>query len=207
MLLYYDRNTILPVRYSTDHKQQTRKRILGAAAAAFRRHGYAATGIDAVMASAKLTAGAFYAHFRSKRDLLAGALDEAFRKSRQSWPKELKELRGPSWTRQFASFYLSTGHRDAADIGCPMPSLTPEIGRNDIHVRQVFERHLRDRVDTVVHQANCTATDRARAISAIALSVGGLMLARAVKDSAFSDEILASCRVALTDELLGSEKA
>ncbi|HXZ32438.1 MAG TPA: TetR/AcrR family transcriptional regulator [Terriglobales bacterium] len=193
------------MRYPIHHKQLTRERILKAAAAMFRRHGYAASGVDAVMASAKLTAGAFYAHFRSKQVLLAKALDAAFRQSREDWPEELKSLRGRGWVRQFAFFYLSEGHRDAANRGCPMPSLTAEIGRSGEATRKVFEQHLRGLVDTVAQQVNATAPDRAHAISAIALSVGGLMLARTVKDRAFSNEILAACRSALTEEYAAAE--
>jgi hypothetical protein len=49
------------MRYPADRKQQTSQRILNAASTLFRSRGYDATGIDAVMASADLTAGAFYA--------------------------------------------------------------------------------------------------------------------------------------------------
>jgi TetR/AcrR family transcriptional repressor of nem operon len=83
------------MRYPLDHKRQTRERILGAAAALFRRRGYAATGVDAVMASAHLTAGAFYSHFRSKQVLLAKALDTAFRQSRRDWQNRAQRLARP----------------------------------------------------------------------------------------------------------------
>jgi TetR/AcrR family transcriptional repressor of nem operon len=187
------------MRYPLDHKWQTRERILGAAAALFRRYGYSATGVDAVMASADLTAGAFYSHFRSKQVLLAKALDTAFRQSRSDWQNLLKGLRGRQWVRKFAAFYLGEGHRDAADLGCPMPALSPEISRSGKASRAVFEQHLRDLVDTVAQQVNSTAPDRRHAISAIALSVGGLMLARAVKDRGFSNEILSACREAVVE--------
>lgn len=187
------------MRYPNDHKRKTRERIRSAAAAIFRRRGYAATGVDAVMASAKLTAGGFYAHFRSKRALLAEALDEAFKESRMGWPEALKSLRGRPWIRQFASFYLSEAHRDDAGLGCPMPSLTPEVWRNGDASRKVFEQHLRRLVETVTKQVSGNRADRAHAISAIALSVGGLMLARTVSEQGFSEEILAACRTALAD--------
>jgi TetR/AcrR family transcriptional repressor of nem operon len=187
------------MRYPFDHKSQTRERILAAAAALFRRQGYSATGVDAVMASADLTAGAFYSHFRSKQVLLAKALDTAFRQSRRDWQNPLKGLRGRQWVRKFAAFYLSEEHRDVADVGCPMPALTPEISRSGEASRAVFERHLRDLVDTVAQQVDSTTPDRGHAISAIALSVGGLMLARAVKDRGFSDEILSACRGAVVE--------
>src|SRR5262245_50996245 len=37
------------MRYPRDHKENTRRRILDAAAAVFRKRGYQAAGVDAVM--------------------------------------------------------------------------------------------------------------------------------------------------------------
>jgi TetR/AcrR family transcriptional repressor of nem operon len=187
------------MRYPADHKQRTSERIVRAAAALFRKRGYTATGIDAVMAAADLTAGAFYAHFRSKENLLAEALGAAFRESRSHWPERPKGLRGRPWVREFASLYLSKGHRDTPDRGCPMPALAPEIARMGGKSRGEFERHLRGLVDTVGKQVNSASPDRHRAISAIALCIGGLMLSRAVKDQAFSHEILNACRDAVVE--------
>src|SRR5215831_14851129 len=117
------------MRYPPDHKRRTGERIRAAAAALFRKRGYAATGVDAVMASANLTAGAFYAHFPSKESLLAAALDAAFCQSGSHWPARLGGLRGRAWMRAFASFFLSREHRDAPEGGCPMPALAAEVGR------------------------------------------------------------------------------
>ena len=58
-------------------KEKTHERILAAAADLFRRNGFAATGVDAVMANAGLTAGGFYSHFRSKEDLLSKVIEHS----------------------------------------------------------------------------------------------------------------------------------
>jgi TetR/AcrR family transcriptional repressor of nem operon len=187
------------MRYGAGHKAQTKSRILDAAAGLFRSRGYQATGVDAVMASADLTAGAFYAHFSSKEDLLAGALDNAFQQSRAGWPARIDRLSGAAWLRAFASFYLSREHRDHADRGCPMPALAQEVGRLGDESRQVFERHLRGLVDTVDKHIEQDSRDAGAAISKVALSVGALVLARAVSDPDFSDRILSACRDALVD--------
>src|SRR5262245_57495578 len=186
------------MRYAAGHKAQTRARILEAAAGLFRSGGYQSTGVDAVMAAADLTAGAFYAHFSSKEDLLAGALESAFEQSRSDWTR-IDRLKGAAWLRAFASFYLSREHRDRADRGCPMPALAPEVGRLGDESRDVFERHVRDLVDTVDRHIAPDSRDVRAAIPKIALSVGALVLARAVNDPAFSDQILSACRDALVD--------
>ncbi len=183
------------MRYPADQKQRTSQRILNAASGLFRSRGYDSTGIDAVMASADLTAGAFYAHFRSKEDLLAQSLESAFSQSGNAWSKRLANLKGSDWVRKFASAYLSKAHRDNPGQGCPMPALASEIARIGGPSRAVFERHLRGLIDMVGEHVN---TDRA--IPAVALCVGGLMLARAVDDPKFSDQILTACRAAVVEE-------
>src|SRR4051812_50176678 len=66
------------MRYPPAHKHATRRRILEAASQAFRERGVAETGVDEVMRRAGLTHGGFYAHFRDKTELIAGACGSAF---------------------------------------------------------------------------------------------------------------------------------
>jgi TetR/AcrR family transcriptional repressor of nem operon len=188
------------MRYPADHKQQTGQRILNAASTLFRSRGYDATGIDAVMASADLTAGAFYAHFRSKEDLLAHSLESAFCDSGVRWSRRLANLRGNEWVRKFASAYLSKAHRDNPELGCPMPALASEIGRIGGRSRAVFEKRLRGLIDMVGSEIGRDSPNQDEAIAAIALCVGGLMLARAVDDPKLSDKILSACRAAVVKE-------
>ena len=189
------------MRYPSDQKQQTSQRILDAASALFRKHGYEATGIDAIMDSADLTAGAFYSHFRSKDDLLARSLEAAFCQSENAWSRRLENLRGRDWVRKFASAYLSKAHRDNPEQGCPMPALASEIARIGGPSRAIFEQRLRDLIYMVGREINPDSPNKNAAIPAIALCVGGLMLARAVDDSRLSDRILTACRDAVVEEI------
>ena len=182
------------MRYPADRKQQTTQRILDAASTLFRKDGYEATGIDAIMEYAGLTAGAFYAHFASKEALLAKSLDSAFCQSKSAWSRRLTNLKGPEWVRRFADAYLSKAHRDNPGLGCPMPALAPEIGRVGGPSREVFEQYLRGLIELVSHE-----TGSKNAIPAIALCVGGVMLSRAVDDSKLSDKILSACRAAVVE--------
>jgi TetR/AcrR family transcriptional regulator, transcriptional repressor for nem operon len=188
------------MRYSADQKHRTNQRILNAASALFRSRGYGATGIDAVMDSADLTAGAFYAHFRSKEDLLAQSLESAFRQSGSAWSRRLENLQGRDWVRKFASAYLSKAHRDDPEHGCPMPALASEIARIGGRSRVIFEQRLRGLIDMVGHEIDPDSPNKDRAIPAIALCIGGLMLARAVDDPKLSDKILAACRAAVVEK-------
>jgi AcrR family transcriptional regulator len=55
---------------------QTRTRILDAAAEAFADHGYAATGVDEICRRAGLSKGGFYHHFPSKQALFLALLEQ-----------------------------------------------------------------------------------------------------------------------------------
>ena len=59
------------MRYSTDHKQATRHRILQAAGRRFKQEGIDGACAATVMSDAGMTNGAFCAHFASKEDLVA----------------------------------------------------------------------------------------------------------------------------------------
>jgi AcrR family transcriptional regulator len=58
-------------RYSQEHKDATRRRIIETAGRRFKQDGIDGSGIATLMADAGLTNGAFYAHFDSKDDLVA----------------------------------------------------------------------------------------------------------------------------------------
>ena len=54
------------MRYSDTHKEETRKKVLKAAAVAVRAKGPDGVGVAEIMAEAGLTHGGFYAHFPRK---------------------------------------------------------------------------------------------------------------------------------------------
>ena len=65
------------MRKSRTEAAKTRERIVTAAAAEFRQHGIAATGLADLMKAAGLTHGGFYRHFASKDQLVAEACSAA----------------------------------------------------------------------------------------------------------------------------------
>src|SRR4029077_7942511 len=72
------------MRKSRIEAAKTRERIVTAAAAEFRQHGIAATGLADLMKAAGLTHGGFYRHFASKDQLVA----EVARPRSPRWPRE-----------------------------------------------------------------------------------------------------------------------
>ena len=193
------------MRYPADQKHKTSEKIVRASGRLFRKHGYAATGVDAVMASADLTAGGFYSHFRSKEDLLAATLDAVFQNAKQERPQALNELKGPAWLKAFVEFYLSPEHRNGSDHGCPISTLATEVARVGGKPREVFERHVTGVIDAIARQFDEQHPDRERAIASMALCIGGITLARGVGSRKLSEEILAASRKAAIKEVDGEK--
>ena len=117
------------MRYSPDHKEKTRARILESAATVFRRQGYHATGVDKVMEEAGLTAGGFYAHFASKDALLAEALEHYATKNTGKFEGGQKDASDREQVKAIVDRYLTASHRRHPERGCPLPSLAAEVAR------------------------------------------------------------------------------
>jgi TetR/AcrR family transcriptional repressor of nem operon len=151
------------MRYPPDHKRQTRQRILVAAGVVFRRRGFSAAGVDEIMQEAELTAGGFYAHFRSKEELFAAAFLEQLHQSQtlsgDAPSSEAVDIRGaevgpgdvgPSDVgprrgerlRGMARRYLSRAHRCRIEQGCPLPPLLADLPRQDVAMRREFQKFL-----------------------------------------------------------------
>jgi TetR/AcrR family transcriptional repressor of nem operon len=91
--------------------------------------------------------------------------------------------------------YLSTSHRDDASDGCPLPAVVGEIATAAPEHREVLAEQLDDlAADLSRYLPREGASRRTTALATIALMFGGLSLARAVKGTALSDEILRACR-------------
>jgi TetR/AcrR family transcriptional repressor of nem operon len=156
------------MRYSTDHKQATRQRILEAAGRRFKQDGIDGAGVAAVMSDAGLTNGAFYAHFASKEDLVANVLADQLRAQRQSF-----DAPDRGGLEAFIRSYLSPQHRDQCADGCPSAALLDEIARRPAATKQVFTDELMGVIDDIASRLDPTDAEAARAD---ALTLFGLML-------------------------------
>lgn len=184
------------MRYSKEHKTYTRTRIIEAAGRTFRKQGYLGAGIDGIMQTAGLSHGGFYAHFRSKDELLAETIRANMERLRQRWFGGLDELSGLAWLRVVLDRYLSQDHRDEPEKGCMMPPLVSELARANELLRASFEAELCQLVDEIAAKLppDPTLTARERALATLSVSVGAMALARAVKDPELSSEILAASK-------------
>src|ERR1041385_8788638 len=99
-------------------KEETRERILRAAARAIRKHGYEGVGVAEVMKEAGLTHGGFYAHFESRDALLAAAADQAGAESIEHLTRALAAAKPGRELTALVDAYLSDGHLAAPEQGC-----------------------------------------------------------------------------------------
>src|SRR3954464_11970736 len=114
------------MRYSKDHKQATRQRILEAAGRRFKKDGIDGAGVAAVMSDAGLTNGAFYGHFKSKEDLVANVLPDQLRAQRQSFGAHPE---GGAGVGPLLRPSLAPEHRDQCAGGSRRPALIDKIVR------------------------------------------------------------------------------
>jgi AcrR family transcriptional regulator len=176
-------------RYSEQHKQETRRRILDVAGRRLKRDGIDGSGIATLMNDADLTNGAFYAHFSSKEDLVAATVAEQIRGQRAAMAAV-----GPGRTglERVVRSYLSKEHRDDPGNGCPSAALLDEIGRCPDSVRRAYTDGMVGMIDDLA--ARLAPKDlhsaRVRVFGVFASMVGTLQLARALTDRELSDAVL-----------------
>ncbi|AKU16861.1 TetR/AcrR family transcriptional regulator [Luteipulveratus mongoliensis] len=178
-------------RYSPEHKEATRRRMIETAGRRFKSDGIDRSGIAALVADAGLTNGAFYGHFASKDDLVASVVAQQLADQVavvSSLPVGLASVEA------FVREYLSPAHRDDLPGGCPSAALLDEIGRCDVAVREAYTRGASAMIEAIAHHLDDGDPQRTseRAIGLFSLLVGSLQAARAVTDPELSDRILAA---------------
>jgi TetR/AcrR family transcriptional regulator, transcriptional repressor for nem operon len=193
----------------TEQKEQSHETILESAARLVREKGIAGAGVAQVMKGAGLTVGGFYAHFASKEALIDEALRRTGVRMRNRLFEKIEDKPKADRADVLLKRYLSAANRDHPTIGCPLPAVVGEVGSTapEYHVvlsEQVaalakeMEKHLPEEAHEL--------SPKLLALGLVALMYGGLSLARAVRDTSLSDEVLKACR-ALGKLALTSKKS
>ncbi len=182
-------------------KAATRRRIVDAAAALFRRDGIDAVGVDAVMRAAGLTHGGFYAHFASKEALVAEACADALNASADRWRRVAEAPDRAAAVARLVETYLAPGRLTATERGCVLPLLAGELARRP-DACAALDDAMRTMMDTLA-PADAGAeggADRQAGMAALATMVGAVALARLAQDPAFAEEILNAARARVLGE-------
>lgn len=159
------------MRYTANHKQTTRAHLLKVTGSLVKKQGFAATGVDALMAAAGLTSGAFYSHFGSKKALLEAIIENELARSQRFFAAE-----SPEAAMVAVEKYLSLEHINHPETGCPLPTLTSEIARADASTRAAFEAGM----GKLQQQIAAVLQDQDKAWAVIAMMMGAVSMARAL---------------------------
>ena len=143
--------------WSKEHKSETRARIVQAAADAFRERGIDGIGVAEVMKRADLTHGGFYAHFKSKDDLVKAAFDQMSR-----------EIAGTVG----ATEYLAERHMLHPERGCPLPTVGTELVRSGAKMRRSVAGEIRTRLARIAGRLGKRRDTETDAAGAFACMVG-----------------------------------
>jgi TetR/AcrR family transcriptional repressor of nem operon len=191
------------MRYSSDHKAETRERVLKEAATAIRRDGVDRVGVAQVMGAAGLTHGGFYAHFASKDDLVAQAVEFMFQDRYAAFFDGLEEVEPRDALTRFVDRYLSMRHRDARDAGCPIPVLAGQLPHLPEAAQARFVTAVERLTDAVASLLRRLGAAEVEAVSSavIAEMVGAVALARVHADDAKAEAMLASVRESVKAKL------
>lgn len=102
---------------------------------------------------------------------------------------------GLDWLERAVAAYLSPINREHPQ-GCPYPSILSAVAIGPPEVKAAFTDAMRLRIGAYEEHAPRLpgVTPRERALAATALTIGGLLLARACRGDVLSDEILGACK-------------
>jgi TetR/AcrR family transcriptional repressor of nem operon len=169
------------MRYPAEHKQQTRERIVRAAARRFRSRGSEGAAIADLMQDLRLTHGGFYRHFGSKEGLVAAAFETALKESGDRAIAAIEKAPAGGEMRAMIDAYLDPKHCDDMAGGCPVAALASEIARRPKGSRGPFLQALRAHIRRMEqYMPGDTAEERRQKTIALFTGMAGtLTVARA----------------------------
>jgi len=182
--------------YPAGHHEQIRRKIVDSARRLFNRKGFGAASITEVMQNAGLTHGGFYSYFQSKSDLYREAVNCFLTDPewKNCWEGVHVDLSATDVGAQIVNAYLSRQHLEDIENSCPMVALPTDVARSDEATRQAFETVFRAMVSVLERSLPGKRTkSRVRAQAIAALSIGGMVVARALVDRAHADQLRRSC--------------
>ena len=187
------------MRYTNEYKEHARANLVESGGRHAKRHGFGSSGMAELAAAAGVTTGSMYKHFSGKSELFVAIITAELKRTADMYAAV--DAANPVEVTGALAGYLSLSHVRHPELGCPLPSLTPEIGRSEATVKQAFEQGIQS-----IH-ANVSGltgnSDTAWAV--MAQNVGAVMLARAMRSEAMQRELLNAVRHA-GDQLIRSAK-
>lgn len=191
------------MRYDTEHKQRTYSKVVKAASHAIRSHGPDKIGVASLMSKVGLTHGGFYAHFKSKDELVSEAITHMFDERYEAFQKCFKDVTKAEGLHKYIDLYLSTLHRDRRDKGCPLVSLSGDIARLPLATRRRFEAGMARLIAAIADALSALGHSEAEilAMSVMSEMVGAVALSRSVPNVELGEKFLATARASVKARL------
>lgn len=178
-----------------EQKIRTHEAILQSAARLLRQRGIAGARVADVMSAAGLTVGGFYAHFASKEALVDDALQRTGAELRQKLFDGLDDKSPEERADSVIKRYLSITHRDYPEGGCAMATVATEVALTAPEHRDALGRQVGAFVEALIANLPPGAMPRRTlALGLVATFVGGISLARALRGSDLSNDVLKASR-------------
>jgi len=185
------------INAKAEQKERTHESILASAARLLRSRGIAGARVAEVMGGAGLTVGGFYAHFASKEALVDDVLRRTAARLRERLFVGLDAKDEADRAEVVLKRYLSAAHRDDVENGCPFPAVVGEVATTAPEHREVLGEQVETfakELQALLPRGGNRLAPRHMAIGLLALMVGGLGLARALRGTQLSDEVIKACR-------------
>ena len=161
----------------------------------------ALTGVDAFVAEAGLTSGAFYSHFGSKAELFTELVGSELDASVKMFADNAPELPNDEWISRQLKMYLNWKHVQSPRTGCAVPALGAEIARSNETTKMKYEEAIQQTHEIWKKRLG----DDKAAWAAVSQMVGSVLLARAMASEDVGKEILAASRDFLNEVLGGRQ--
>ncbi len=186
------------MKYPKEYKESVSKKLCSHAARQLKEVGSSQLSVKSVMDAEGMTVGGFYAHFKSKDELLSRAVETAFEETLVDVYDNIEHLDNAEWIEVAVSTYLSELHRDTLSIGCPVASLLSDVPRGKPELKKSFEKGLKKLVARYEQRLASSGHEDASATATalFALMSGGIQMSRCAATKKYSNEILASCLAA-----------
>lgn len=182
-------------RTTADRKIDTRRKIVKAAARAFRSDG-ASVGIADIMGELGLTNGGFYRHFSSKDDLFVEAaclaLDEVGERLVLAAERAQPGLR----RKAIITTYLSPEHVANPDSWCVIAAIAGDLGRAPWTIRKRLDAAMFLYIQRLMpYMTGTTPQEQQRdVIVLISAMAGAIMMVRTLGDKQMRESVLALTR-------------
>lgn len=188
------------MKVSREQAERNRAAVVDAASRLFRSQGVEGAGIATIMAESGLTHGGFYKQFGSKEALAAEACARSLGRGADRWRSiarqasdEASDKAPEKMLEAIAADYLSPRNRDMPEQGCALIALGTDAARKGGAIADAYREGM-EALAAILEEAGAP---RAQALARLSQMVGAMVLARAVKDEALSEEIMAASRSAM----------